>query len=257
MISIKKRKKLLFISMISCISLLVSLILILLWFIPYIGSGIAYQTVKWTSGALVLSVISFIVWACSSLLIKTLYGRNVPFFKQIWGITIKFLLPLIMIIRRLFGISKKKIRQSFIAVNNELVDFEKKTYAPDEILLLTPMCLQSSKCNRRLVFDLNQCKRCGKCPVTGLLDLSDKYGIYLAIATGGTIARRIVYERRPKLIIACACERDLTSGIQDTYPISVYGILNSRPNGPCIDTDISMEDLEKAICRFLSKQKVF
>ncbi len=68
------------------------------------------------------------------------------------------------------------------------------------------------------------CKRCGKCPIKGLVELSEKYGVGLAVATGGTLARRIIVERRPRLIIAVACERDLSSGIQDSYPLPVFGV---------------------------------
>ena len=81
--------------------------------------------------------------------------------------------------------------------------------------------------------------------------MSEHYGIHLAIATGGTIARRIVVQRRPKLILAVACERDLASGIQDTYPLPVFGILNFRPNGPCLDTNLPLDVLEEAIRRFM------
>ena len=84
-----------------------------------------------------------------------------------------------------------------------------------------------------------------------LLNLRDKYGVRLAIATGGTIARRIVVQTRPRCIIAVACERDLTSGIQDSYPLPVFGVLNQRPHGPCVDTLVPMNALEDAVRIFL------
>ncbi|WP_242864780.1 DUF116 domain-containing protein [Youngiibacter fragilis] len=49
------------------------------------------------------------------------------------------------------------------------------------------------------------------------------------------------------MIIAVACERDLSSGIQDTYPLPVYGILNKRPKGPCLDTLVPLKQVEKAL----------
>jgi hypothetical protein len=103
----------------------------------------------------------------------------------------------------------------------------------------------------RLTYDIRNCKRCGKCPITRLIDLCDKYGVKLAIATGGTIARRIVVQARPRIILAVACERDLSSGIQDTYPIPVYGVLNDRPHGPCLDTQVDLSHVEQALLKFL------
>ena len=66
-------------------------------------------------------------------------------------------------------------------------------------------------------------------------------------ATGGSIARRLVLERRPKCLIAVACERDLTSGIQDVAPLPVLGIFNTRPFGPCLDTDVAVPEVEAAL----------
>jgi hypothetical protein len=68
------------------------------------------------------------------------------------------------------------------------------------------------------------------------------------------LARKIVVEKRPEMIIGVACERDLTSGIQDTYPIPVYGILNKRPNGPCYDTDVDLELVEQGMTAFLEDE---
>ena len=69
----------------------------------------------------------------------------------------------------------------------------------------------------------------------------------MAVATGGSIARRLVLERRPKCLVAVACERDLTSGIQDVAPMPVLGIFNSRPFGPCIDTAVAIPEVEAAL----------
>jgi len=116
-----------------------------------------------------------------------------------------------------------------------------------------PHCLQRSNCSRRLTYDVNNCKRCGECAIAGLLDLSEEFGVHMAVATGGTIARRIVVNLRPKIILAVACERDLASGIQDTYPIPVYGVLNDRPMGPCLDTRVALDHVRRALDLFVSR----
>ena len=73
----------------------------------------------------------------------------------------------------------------------------------------------------------------------------------MAIATGGTLARQAVKKVRPKAILAVACERDLTSGIQDVFPLPVIGVLNERPNGPCYNTRVDMKKVETAIQEFV------
>ena len=114
-----------------------------------------------------------------------------------------------------------------------------------------PHCLQDHNCKVKITGNVENCEGCGKCPIKELLEVSRKYDVELAVATGGTIARRIVVQKRPRLIIAVACERDLTSGIQDTYPLPVYGIFNHRPHGPCFNTGLPLTEVEGAIRHFL------
>jgi hypothetical protein len=44
---------------------------------------------------------------------------------------------------------------------------------------------------------------------------------------------------------------DLTTGIQDAYPIPVIGILNERPHGPCINTKADINKVRRAILDFV------
>ena len=87
-----------------------------------------------------------------------------------------------------------------------------------------------------------------------MIALADEYQIKIAVATGGTLARRIIVQNRPEAIVAVACELDLTSGIQDSYPIPVIGILNDRPEGPCINTKVNIQKVRNAILDLLEAQ---
>jgi hypothetical protein len=75
----------------------------------------------------------------------------------------------------------------------------------------------------------------------------------MTVATGGTLARKVVVETNPELILGVACERDLASGIVDTYPIPVIGILIDRPEGPCVNTRVNVEKVNNALETFLSE----
>ena len=165
--------------------------------------------------------------------------------------TIRLFFPLMELLAKVVRMERKRVRHSFIKVNNELVLADRPRVRPERLLLLLPHCIQRSACPHRLNHNVDLCRRCGQCPVGGLLQLRDRYGFHLALATGGTIARRIVVQTRPRMIIAVACERDLTSGIQDSYPLPVFGILNQRPCGPCLDTLVSLAAVEGAVRLFL------
>ena len=65
----------------------------------------------------------------------------------------------------------------------------------------------------------------------------------------------MVKQARPKAIVAVACERDLTSGIQDVFPLPVLGVLNERPFGPCFNTRVDMNKLEAAVLTFMDDEE--
>ncbi|MGC9337004.1 MAG: DUF116 domain-containing protein, partial [Candidatus Cloacimonadia bacterium] len=78
-------------------------------------------------------------------------------------------------------------------------------------------------------------------------ELAEEYNVKVAIATGGTLARRIISEKKPKFTIAVACYRDLVSGIRDVFPIKSFGIQNIRPQGPCINTKVEVEKIREVL----------
>jgi hypothetical protein len=167
-------------------------------------------------------------------------------------VVIKFLLPVIELMGKLFGIPKDTIRQSFVAMNNSLVISQKLVVPADRILILLPHCLQLFDCEIKVTGDINKCIRCGRCDIMGLAGVAQKYQIDISVATGGTLARKVIIEKRPKLVVAVACERDLTSGIKDCYPLPVIGVLNDRPFGPCFNTKVDVEKIDAAIASVLA-----
>ncbi len=166
-------------------------------------------------------------------------------------LTVRILFPLALAVGRLLRVSPDAVRGSFIAMNNALVRASAQLIPGDRLLLLLPHCLQSFECPHRVTSEVRNCKLCGKCKISGLIELCDTYGVKMSIATGGTLARRVIVEMRPRAIVGVACERDLTSGIQDAYPIPVIGVLNERPFGPCRDTTVDLNLVEDAVALFL------
>jgi len=226
-------------------------LLALLWYVPYVGFRNIHPRLPLIVGLCFAGVALAVCTAVGILALTVALGRDLPFSRPLRGVLVKLLLPLMSGVGQLLGISKDQVRRSFIEINNQLVLAQRPRATPDQLLLLMPHCLQFHECRFRITGNVLHCKRCGKCPIKGLAELSEKYGVGLAVATGGTLARRIVVERRPRLIIAVACERDLASGIQDSYPLPVFGITNHRPFGPCYDTQVDLARVEEALNTFL------
>ena len=166
------------------------------------------------------------------------------------GLVLKVYYPFLMLLGAFFRGKKESFQRAVISLNNRLVRGERpKT---KKILLLLPHCLQINECTIRLTHNIYNCERCGRCEIRDLIEIADQNGLNLFVATGGNIARKIVMEARPEAIVAVACERDLSSGLVDTYPIPILGISNERPFGPCFNTRVDLDRVKEAI-QFFSR----
>ncbi len=138
-----------------------------------------------------------------------------------------FLYPLAIRFASLFGISRDRLSHSFIRVSNTLV-------RPDRgngpVLAIFPRCLDSKT-------------------RTKALEICERHSdVVVHTASGGSAARKVIKDMKPRAIVAVACERDLVSGIQDIAPkIPVIGIPNVRPGGPCKDTTMDIKSFIDAI----------
>jgi hypothetical protein len=162
-----------------------------------------------------------------------------------------------MLLGAFFKGRREALQGLVIRLNNRLVIKENAAKNPKNasvtLLLLLPHCLQVDECKIRLTHNVRNCQRCGKCGIKDLIAIAERNGLELFVATGGNLARRIVKDVRPDAIVAVACERDLSSGIADTYPLPVLGITNERPFGPCLNTRVDLGKIEEAISFFGSR----
>ncbi|MBN1885565.1 MAG: DUF116 domain-containing protein [Candidatus Krumholzibacteriota bacterium] len=144
-----------------------------------------------------------------------------------------FLLPVALRFAAPFGLSRDRLSHSFIRVSNQLV---RGGIGDGPVLTLLPRCLRKD-----LLLETRRI--CG-----------EYEDVAVHTAPGGSIARKIIKETRPRAIVAVACERDLVSGIQDIAPvIPVIGLPNTRPAGPCKDTEIDLDELRSALDFFTDR----
>jgi hypothetical protein len=250
--NIKPRKRL-FIGLLLSLEIVFALGLFILWFIPSRGYENFGKNLSvfwgWTFGAILVVFTLGILFLVAIIL----RGREVRGAKWLRGALVRYLLPVIMGVGKLFGIPKDDIRRSFIEINNELVRSSSFKAPPKRILILMPHCIQRDVCPYRITVAVNNCRQCGKCDFNELTKIADRLEIEMTVATGGTLARRVVVETNPELIVGVACERDLASGIVETYPIPVIGILIDRPEGPCVNTRVNVDKVNEALETFLSE----
>ena len=132
-----------------------------------------------------------------------------------------------------FGVSKDRMSNSFIKVFNTVITSQSKPDLPIKPLVILPRCLKAEIREKTKT-------------------ICESYEIDCFVVGGGQAALEKVRKMKPKAIIGVACERDLIAGIKEvTSDIPVVAIANTRPSGPCKDTEINLADFEGAIRYFL------
>jgi uncharacterized protein len=245
----KRPQKRIFIGLLVFTCLVLSLLIFFLWYVPIVGMQNIHPKLPMIFSGILGGLLVIMFFGGVLLVLTVLMGKDFLFSHRLRGV-VRGLFPFMILVGKTIGIPRERIQQSFIEVNNNLVRSNSHGSTPKKILILLPHCIQDFDCQIKITGNIRNCKGCGKCEIKDLIELSDQYGIKIAVATGGTLARRIIVENRPDAIVAVACELDLTSGILDSYPIPVVGILNERPHGPCINTKVDIQKVKSAIAGF-------
>jgi hypothetical protein len=119
------------------------------------------------------------------------------------------------------------VENAAVKVYNTLALTRSRKVGKGELLLLIPRCLS-------------------KDTLDGVLGIAGKYGVPVFVATRGQLARRVIRERRPRAVVAVACERDMVSGLHDVAgKVPVLGLTMTLPSGPCKDARLNLAQLEE------------
>ncbi len=228
---------------------------LIVWYFMTIGAAVISSAVAGVvTGLFILFAVSMTFFSMV-FAYTALTGKSFGQVKGFRRVAQRLTLPVVLRTGKVLGVEKDRIVRAFININNEIVRNLMKHKSPENILILLPHCLQLDDCALKLTSDIGKCVGCGKCDIKDLVEIAERYNLAINVATGGTIARRIVKETRPDVILAVACERDLLSGIQDTYPLPVIGFCNRRPNGECRSTRVNVELIENELKNLYKDQE--
>jgi hypothetical protein len=130
------------------------------------------------------------------------------------------------LIARAFG-KRDWVEHAAIDVYNTLAERRGRKLGKGELLVLIPRCLS-------------------KQALDGVLEIAGRYEVPVFVATRGQLARRVIRERRPRAVVAVACERDMMTGLRDVAgKLPVLGLTMQLPNGPCRDAVIDLGQMEQ------------
>ena len=240
-------KKRIYIGLLASSLIFIMLGLAIIWYLVANRHIIISQVILFiiaTIAAIALLVLSVGILA---IVLMILRPKTIPSMNTLTQIANELLFPLTLIIGKLLGIDKEKILRSYIAVNNYLVSLRPNFIRGENILILVPHCLQDTDCPHKITVDVSNCKGCGKCQIGELKKIAEESRASIRVVTGGTMARKRIEDDNPRGVVAIACERDLSAGIQDAGALPVIGVLNCRPNGPCFNTSVDLQTVKEAL----------
>ncbi len=226
-----------------------------LWKVSFSGLADISHMLPQIFGFLLILLVLAIASGVAGIILAIIGFPTPRIFQGLAWSAINLLFPMAIRVGRLFDIEKETVERSFIEVSNHLVKQKHIQVRPEKLLILIPHCIQEESCPHKITRNVNNCKQCGRCQVGDLIKITNRYQVNLAIVTGGTLARKVVKSLRPQAILAIACERDLTSGIQDVFPLPVIGILNERPFGPCCNTRVDLVKVEETVRNFIINEE--
>lgn len=126
------------------------------------------------------------------------------------------------------------VENASVKVYNTLALIRKRKVRTGELLLLVPRCLSRDA-------------------LDGVLGVAKRYAVPVFVATRGQLARRVIRERRPRAVVAVACERDMVSGLHDVAgKVPVLGLVLRLPSGPCKDTVLDLGQLEEWVRAYVA-----
>jgi len=136
------------------------------------------------------------------------------------------LMNLSSLVARAFG-RRDWVEHAAIDVYNTLAERRRRRVGKGELLVLIPRCLS-------------------KQALDGVLAIAGRYEVPVFVATRGQLARRVIRERRPRAVVAVACERDMMTGLRDVAgKLPVLGLTMQLPNGPCRDAQLDLGVMDR------------
>jgi hypothetical protein len=190
-------------------------------------------TVLWVA----LGLLAAVQWLYLGVLAASFYtGRNLlPERLLERGLHLQ-LMNYASLIARAFG-KRDWVEHAAIDIYNTLAERRGRRVGKGELLVLIPRCLS-------------------KQALDGVLEIAGRYEVPVFVATRGQLARRVIRERRPRAVVAVACERDMMTGLRDVAAkLPVLGLTMQLPNGPCRDAAIDLEQMEKWVQGLVTQQQ--
>jgi hypothetical protein len=146
------------------------------------------------------------------------------------------------------GVEEQELFQLYVeAKNRSMIESFAATPYSERVVLL-PQCLRAKDCPAEIGKYGYECQQCGRCSVAKIVQMTKDLGYKgTFILPGGSLAKKILVELKPKASLGVACSKELVMG---SYLCEKVGIIGQGVNllkDGCINTIVDMKALKVAV----------
>lgn len=183
------------------------------------------------------------------LVLSYYFGKRLFLFPKLQPKLLYLIIKPIIMVTASFSLGHKIILSFFNFTNKLVLLFPKEEDSNRIPLLLLPRCLQNSECNHKVIANVDNCIKCGKCDLAPLIALKDKYKIEVFVAGGGGEAKKKLLEEHPSIVIAVACVDELILNSTAVLKYPVVAFSNEAGDAPCKNTTADVAVIEEYIAQ--------
>ena len=146
------------------------------------------------------------------------------------------------------GVEETELLRLYVETKNRslIKNFASTPY--NERTLLLPQCLRAKDCPAELGKYGYECQQCGRCNISKIIQLTKDLGYKgTFILPGGSLAKKILLELKPKASLGVACSKELVLGSFLCEKIGVIGQGIALLRDGCINTIVDMKGLKETL----------
>ena len=146
------------------------------------------------------------------------------------------------------GVEEKELFKLYVETKNRSLINSFGSTLYNERVLFIPQCLRAQGCQAKIGKYGYECLQCGKCSVKKILQLTKDLGYKGAfILPGGSLAKKIFKELKPKASLGIACAKELVLGSYLCEKMGVIGQGLELIKDGCINTIVDFSSLKEIL----------
>ncbi len=146
------------------------------------------------------------------------------------------------------GVEENELLALYVETKNRSMTDSFASTDYSERVLLLPQCLRAKDCPAELSKYGYECQQCGRCSIAKIVQMTKDLGYKgTFILPGGSLAKKILHEVKPKASLGVACSKELVLGSFLCEKMGVIGQGFGLLKDGCINTIVDLKGLHDVL----------